>query len=146
MKIARALASGFVGAISLTALHQVIRKLSPDAPRIDTLGVRAIEKTLNALGTQKPNGATLKRLSFAGDIAFNSIYYSFTAAGKIPLLSASALGIAAGAGTVYLPGPLGLGKKPSAKNNTTKFLSMGIYIVGGLAAAATYRYLNRNEI
>jgi hypothetical protein len=145
MKVLKALTSGFVGAVSLTALHQLLKKTIPDAPRVDLLGVKAIESTLDKLGIKKPDANTLYKSSLAGDIIFNSIYYSFTATGRTPLLSASLLGLGAGLGTISLPGPLGLGKEYSAKNTATQSMALGIYLFGGVAAAATYYLLNKEK-
>ena len=145
MKIIKALGSGVAGAISLTLLHQLLKKVHPDAPRVDQLGMQAIAKGLDQLGINPPREHTLFKSSLAGDLLFNSIYYSFTAAGKIPLLSASLLGLGAGVGAVALPGPMGLDERFTARNASTKALAIGIYLFGGLAAAAIYKLLSTED-
>jgi hypothetical protein len=55
------------------------------------------------------------------------------------LLRGAALGLAAGLGAVFLPGPLGLGEAPSNRTPATTAMTIGWYLIGGLAAALAYR-------
>jgi hypothetical protein len=43
--------------------------------------------------------------------------------------------------TVALPGPLGLGSEPVARSPARQAMTVGWYMLGGLAAAAVYRSL-----
>ncbi len=140
MKLA-GIASGVAGALALTGLHQLFKNVSVSAPRVDILGMRAAAKVLRKYGLGIPKAKNLYRLSLAGDILFNSIYYSLISTGKKPLLSGSALGIGAGAGVVNLPGKLGLGKGFSASSVKQKLMSYAIYMTGGLVAAFSYKVL-----
>ena len=146
MNTLKALGSGLVGAISLTVLHQILKKTNSNAPRVDELGMQGIAKGVNAIGIDAPKEANLFKASLAGDLLFNSIYYSFTAAGKTPLLSASLLGLGAGIGAIALPGPLGLDERYTSRNASTQVLTMGIYLFGGLAAAASYHFLTKKSV
>jgi len=60
-------------------------------------------------------------------------------------LRAAGLGIAAGIGGVMLPCPMGLGEEPSGRTNATKGMTVGWYLAGALAAAATYRLLTAKQ-
>jgi hypothetical protein len=53
MSFARALISGFVGARTLTLIHETARRVNPNAPRMDILGMRAISKSLRAMGINR---------------------------------------------------------------------------------------------
>jgi hypothetical protein len=51
------------------------------------------------------------------------------------------LGLAAGLGAVFLPGPLGLGSAPSNRTTQTQAMTVGWYLLGGLAAGLAYQTL-----
>jgi hypothetical protein len=143
MGVMHALGSGLAGACALTLLHESARRVVPDAPRADVLGMRAIAKIMRSAGQEPPPDRELHKAALVGDIISNSLYYSLVAAGggRHTWAIGSALGVAAGVGAVTLPGPLGLGTKPSARTPATAAMTVGWYLAGGLAAAAAYRLL-----
>jgi len=137
MKILTSLAAGLAGAVALTALHEAARRLRPaDAPRMDVLGMRALRKLLNKAEAPVPDHDTLFNLTMAGDIVSNGLYYSLVGSGRHALERGLLLGLAAGAGGVLLPGPLGLGTAPSARTPQTQLMTVAWYTVGGLVAGA----------
>jgi len=136
-----ALASGVTGALTLTFIHESLRRYIPQAPRMDLLGMRAIARGLYHLNQRPPEEDTLFQYSIIGDIVSNSLYYTLTGTGHNAWWRGAALGAAAGVGGVALPGPLGLGKEPSGRTNATKAMTVALYLVGGLAAAAMSRAL-----
>ncbi len=133
-----ALERGFVGACTLTAVHEVARRVLPDAPRLDLLGGRALTRLLKTMDQPLPAPAQLQRLALAGDLVSNTLYYSLVGAGatKRPWLRGILLGGLAGVGAILTPGPLGLGRAPSARTPATQAMTIGWYLLGGLAAAA----------
>jgi hypothetical protein len=135
-KLLTAGAAGLAGAGAVTLIHETMRRLDPDAPRMDVLGMRAISKILRSAGTEPPAEDKLFGLTLAGDILSNSLYYSLTGSGKNAWLRGTLLGLAAGVGGVVLPGPLGLGTAPSNRTTKTKVMTVTWYLLGGLAAAA----------
>lgn len=141
MKTLQALGCGLVGASVLTLLHETARRVNPDAPRMDLLGMRAIAKAMRAVDQIPPDRKTLHTASLVGDVISNSLYYSLVAVGnsRNAWLRGSLLGVGAGIGGVVLPGPLGLGEKPSGRTLATKAMTVTWYLVGGLAAAAATR-------
>jgi hypothetical protein len=143
MSVLPAVASGFVGACALTMIHESARRAVPHAPRMDVLGMRAIAGSLRAAGQEPPPDDELHALALAGDIVSNSLYYSLVGVGRpeAALLRGTILGLAAGAGAVFLPEPLGLGNAPSARTTKTKVMTVGWYLAGGIAAAISYRLL-----
>jgi hypothetical protein len=90
---------------------------------------------------------TLHRWALAADLIGNSIYYSMVACGRKPDLwrRGVALGLAAGAGALVLPGPLGLGTAPKSDRITNQVMTVAWYLIGGLAAAAAGQSLHRSE-
>lgn len=144
MKTVNALASGLAGACVITAIHETMRRVLPDAPRMDILGMRAIEKLMYSADTAPPeDDDKLHTWAMVGDIISNSLYYSFTGTGKSKSawLRGALLGTGAGIGAVLLPGPLGLGEKPSGRTPQTQAMAVGLYLIGGLAAAAVSFFL-----
>jgi hypothetical protein len=143
MSLFKALGSGLAGALALTVLHETARRILPDAPRADILGMRAIEKALVQQGETPPPDDQLHRLALAGDIAANTLYYSLVGlGGKESWLAGPALGALAGIGAITLPGPLGLGEAPTERTPQTQAMTVLWYTAGGLVAALAYGLLN----
>lgn len=145
MGIIKSLAGGLAGACFLTLIHETTRRLVPEAPRMDVLGMRAIAKGMKGAGHEPPSDDKLHSLAMIGDIVSNSLYYSFAGTGSKAWLRGALLGVSAGIGAVVLPGPLGLGEAPSARTPQTKVMAFGIYFLGGLAAAAVGQLLASEE-
>lgn len=142
----KALGSGLLGACALTLIHETARRLAPDsAPRMDVIGMRAIAKTMRAVDAEPP--VPLHEAALVGDIISNSFYYSLIGAGsrEDALRNGALLGLAAGLGAVFLPGPLGLGRQPT-DTRATQAMTVAWYVAGGLAAAAAYRALAAEDV
>lgn len=148
MKIVSALGGGIAGALALTLLHETVRRINADAPRMDLLGMQALAKSLQRLNTQIPDDDKLFRITMAGDILSNSLYYSIAGVGgeNRAILRGTLLGLAAGIGAVYLPKPLGLNPAPSNRTFQTTFMTIVLYLAGGLVAGAAGKLLeNKNN-
>lgn len=145
MKALQALASGFVGACALTLVHQAARKVTDKAPRADILGMRALAKWIRKVNGQSPPDDQLYKLALAGDLAANSLYYSLVNVGneERTWLRGSLLGLGAGLGALALPGPMGLGSRPTNRTGATQAMTVVWYLLGGLAAAAAAQALAR---
>lgn len=137
--------AGLAGACAVTLVHETMRRVDPDAPRMDVLGMRALAKIMRAADTEPPTEDKLFGLTMAGDIVSNGLYYSLTGSGKKAWLRGSLLGLAAGIGGVVLPGPLGLGTAPSSRTTKTKVMTVAWYFLGGLAAAAVAKALQEKR-
>jgi hypothetical protein len=147
MRPLNAVASGLVGATTLTLLHELARRVIPEAPRVDVLGMRAIAAALRAGGTTPPPSGRLYWWALAGDLVSNSLYYSFAAIGapKRAVWRGGLLGLGAGAATVALPPMAGLGTRPQARTLQTALLTVLWYFIGGLAAGMTARTLAQGD-
>ncbi|QEH34991.1 hypothetical protein OJF2_35360 [Aquisphaera giovannonii] len=137
----KALLSGLVGASVVTLIHETVRRVHPDAPRMDTLGRRAIASGLEAAGMEVPPEDELQAAALGGDIVSNALYYSLVGLGSPAgtLARGVGLGAAAGLGAVALPPVLGLGGRPSARTPQTAAMAFSWYLIGGLAAALAHR-------
>ncbi|WP_242929526.1 hypothetical protein [Pontibacter vulgaris] len=143
MKATNALTAGLAGACIVTAMHETLRRVVPDAPRMDLLGMRAIAKLMRKAGEEPPQDDELHNWALGGDIVSNALYYSLVGTDKNAWLRGAFLGAVAGIGGVVLPGPLGLGEAPSNRTPQTKAMTIGLYFLGGLAAAAVARMLKK---
>lgn len=147
MGLLRALGSGLVGAGALTLVHELARRVIPDAPRVDLLGMRAITAGVRAGGAAPPPSGRLYWWALAGDLVSNALYYSLAARGAPgrALWRGALLGLGAGAGAVAVPPLVGLGSDTQARTPQTTALTVLWYLLGGLAAGATARALARTR-
>jgi hypothetical protein len=146
MKLSSALGGGIAGAVVLTVIHESLRRLNANAPRMDLLGMEAIEKTLDSADLAVPERKNLFKLTMAGDLVSNSLYYSMSGFGneRHSIVRGFLLGLAAGIGAVYLPKRLGLKEEASTRTQETLLLTVALYSVGGLVAGVTGKYLEQN--
>jgi len=107
---------------------------------MDVLGRRAIAAAVRAVDMEPPSGNRLQGAALAGDLAANTAYYSLVGIGGPDgaLARGGMLGLAAGLGAVFLPGPLGLGTRPSRRTPQTAVMTVAWYTLGGLVAGAVY--------
>jgi hypothetical protein len=148
MKISSSILGGLAGATILTILHESVRRVNKDAPRMDRLGMEAIEKTLHRINADVPDEDKLFKITMAGDIISNTLYYSLVGLGgeKQIVLRGALLGLAAGIGGVYLPKPLGLNNAHSNRTAETKLLTIAWYTIGGLVTGiATKLIQNKGQ-
>ncbi|MCW3073684.1 MAG: hypothetical protein JWP69_753 [Flaviaesturariibacter sp.] len=147
MKTTDALLGGLAGATVLTLVHEVTRKLIPDAPRMDLLGMQAISKLLKNTGQDVPKEDALFGIAMAGDVASNALYYSIAgiSSHKNVVYKSIALGFTAGIGAITLPKTLGLSEAPSKRTTTTVILTVALYTFGGLAAGITMKLLQKKK-
>ena len=138
-----AIISGMAGAAALTAVHQAARLVTDSAPRMDVVGMRAIARGRDAAGSPAAlAGATqqnpaLHNMALAGDLVFNSAYYSMATTWT----RGAALGLIAGIGALVLPQKLGLGDPPKSELLSNQVMTVAWYVIGGLAAAWTAQCL-----
>ena len=147
MKTIAALGGGLAGAAAVTLLHETVRRIVPEAPRMDLLGKQALSKGLNAAGWKKPDEKKLFTWALAGDLLSNSLYYSLAGVGKEnnAWARSTALGLAAGLGAVLLPGPMGLENRYSNKTLSTKLMTVGLYVAGALVTTLVMKMVEKKK-
>lgn len=144
--ILKASSAGAAGAVVTNVLHEVVRRSSPDAPRVDLLGMQGLARGMKSLGIDGLKGRALYGTTLATDLVSNGAYFACVAAGKEqPLLTGALLGLAAGIGAVVLPGPLGFSPQTTARTSFTAMLSVLLYTAGGIAAGAVYAALSDDQ-
>lgn len=147
MKPITAISGGVAGAVALTLIHESVKRLVPQAPRMDLLGMNAISKGLGKAGIKKPDNNKLFTWALVGDIASNSLYYSLAGIGKQKnvWLRSSLLGLTAGVAAVILPGAMGLESRYSNKTVATKLMTVGLYVTGALVTSAIIRLVENQD-
>lgn len=147
MKASTVFAGGLAGATAVTLIHESIRAVVPQAPRMDRLGMQAIAKGLRKANKEVPNQKALFTMAMAGDLVSNALYYSAAGIGsdKNLWVRSSLLGLAAGIGALVLPGPMGLNKQHSNRTVATQIMTVGLYVTGALATAAVIKLLNKRK-
>ncbi len=143
MKLSSAMGGGIAGAVVLTFVHEIVRRLNTDAPRMDLLGMEAIANTLDSVDAKIPAEDKLFKITMAGDIIGNSLYYSLAGFGneQQAIIRGVLLGLAAGLGAVYLPRPLGLNEAPANRTVQTKIMTLALYTIGGTVAGVTAKLI-----
>lgn len=146
MKLLASLAGGLAGAITVTILHEVIRKIDPSAPRLDLVGEKATQKLVQKTGYHPPTGNKLYATSLAGSILANTLSYSLAGiSGKRPLSVGTIMGATMGFGAVTLPGKLGLNGTHTSRDQKKKWMTIILYIAGGLVASSVARRIEKRK-
>ncbi|WP_374163273.1 hypothetical protein [Arcticibacter sp. MXS-1] len=146
MKILSAIGGGLAGALAVTLIHEVVKRVDSEAPRMDLLGMDALSKILRHSEQPVPSEDKLFKATLAGDIISNAAYYSFAVArNKKVWTSGSLLGLAAGIGAVVLPKYIGLNPAHSNKTAKTQILTTSLYLAGGLIASAVAKSLDKKR-
>lgn len=145
MKVSSALAGGLAGTITVASLHEALRRITPNAPRMDQLDIDLLRKGLKSMNKKLPEENELQRWAVGGELLCDTAYFSMAAAGgrKKAWLCGALLGLAAGISAVVLPKSLGLPDESSNKTLGTKIMTVGLYLIGGLAAAAVARMVDK---
>jgi hypothetical protein len=138
MTLSKNLLAGLGGALALNLLHESLKRLDGDMPRIDKLGEEAVQKTLEKVGAPVPDHDNLYLATLGADLVSNALYYSAIGVGNPKHIWAKAigLGLTAGAGAVALPEQMGLDATPVNKTTQTRSLTVGYYLFGALMTAA----------
>lgn len=147
MKVLPAIEGGLSGAVALTLVHETVRRIYPQAPRMDLMGMTALSKMIRKAGETPPAQRKLYWYTMAGDVAANALFYSIAGLGKKKgvLQRGMALGLAAGVGAVILPKHLNLPNRHSNRTPATVALTIGIYLLGGVVAAGVMKLLEEKS-
>jgi hypothetical protein len=138
MKVSSALAGGVAGTVTVASIHEALRRVTPNAPRMDLLDMELIRKGLTSMNKEVPGEDELQRWAVGGELFLDTAYYGLAGVGgkKGAWLRGALLGLGAGVTAVVLPKPLGLPEEPSNKTLGTRLMTIGLYLMGGLVAAA----------
>lgn len=147
MNAESAIEGGITGATTLTILHEIVRKLDRDAPRMDEVGKEALGKLFKKLKLDVPDDDKLHLLATGTELISNGLFYSLAgAAGKNNvILRGIFLGLTAGIAAVVLPRQLGLNETASNRNTKTQVMTVAWYMIGGIVAAAVTERLEERK-
>jgi hypothetical protein len=145
--LGRSMLAGLAGSVVLTGIHETLRRSTPDAPRMDLLGMQSLSKLLKVIGLPIPGQPALFGWTLLGDVGGNALYYSLAARGsaKSVWVKGIALGLIAGISAVILPSHIGLDNKASARTTNTAIKTIAIYVAGGIATAAVAQALSSRK-
>lgn len=148
MKLLTNIIGGLAGAVALNLLHETVKRLDPDAPRIDLVGAAGMNKLMERAGEQPLEGNALYAATLAGDIVTNTLYYSTIGAGNRRHLVRRGItvGLSAGLGALVLTRKMGFDDTPITRTNKTKLMTVGYYIFGGVVAGATIKALRKKTL
>lgn len=140
MKVISSMAGGLAGALSVTLMQEILKRVDPSAPRIDLLRKQAAFKIADRVSNGSTDARKVNSMGLAGDIISNTLYFSLTATGgKKAIPIGSLLGLGMGAGAIALPSKVGLNPYFSAGTRKRRWMTMGMYLIGGLVAASVSR-------
>lgn len=138
-RIFAVLGAGLAGAVSLSILNELSRRLDPRAPRLEMIGERALTAGLQRLGAHRPRGTKLRKLGILSDLLANSIVYGALFAGRPrPLQRGTLAGLLAGAAALVAAPALGLDRRLRSAPAATQ-LALARYLGAGMAASAFYK-------
>ena len=147
MSTVKNLLAGLGGAIALNVLHESLKKLNSDTPRIDILGEEALQKGIEYVGGKHIPKVDLYAPTLGADLLSNALYYSMIGAGNSKHIwpKAIALGLAAGSGAIALPEPMGLNPEPVDKNMKMRAMTVGYYLFGALVTAGILQIASKKK-
>ena len=147
MKVSAALAGGLAGTVSVASMHEALRRITLDAPRMDILDMELIRKGLASMNKKIPAENELQRWAVGGELLCDTAYFGLAGMGgkKGVWLRGALLGLGAGIAAVVLPKPLGLPEESSNKTTATKLMTIGLYLIGGIVAAATTQLVDNAQ-
>ena len=147
MKTSAALAGGLAGTVTVASIHEALKRITSDAPRMDLLDMELIRKGLTSLNKKVPAENELQQWAVGGELLCDTAYFGLAGVGgkKGVLLRGALLGLVAGITAVVLPKPLGLPEESSNKTTATKLMTIGLYLIGGIVAAATTQLVDNAQ-
>ena len=147
MNLGKSLLAGVAGAAFLNVVHESVRSVRPDAPRVDLMGRHIVASAFRKQGKKAPDEGTQYALALAGDVLSNALYYSLVGWGKgrSAWLRGLLLGLSAGLGAVKAPDYLPLPKKAVKRQSSTKLMTISWYVLGGVVAGTVAQLISNRR-
>jgi hypothetical protein len=145
MNFAKSLIAGFAGAAALNILHETMRKLDPEAPRLDLIGKQVVKKSAEAVNVAPPAGKKLYGVTLAGDVLTNASYFAAIGMGgrKFMLLRAIGAGISAGIAAIKAPKPMGLNEEHVTNSDKREIMTVAYYVFGAIVTAGVLAMMTK---
>lgn len=147
MNVGKSLLAGVAGATFLNILHESVRRVVPAAPRVDLLGRQIVARSFRKRGKRAPSGDKQYALALVGDLLSNTLFYSLAGWGKgrSAWLRGLLLGLSAGLGAVKAPDYMNLSKKAVKRHESTKWMTIGWYLLGGVVAGTVAQLISKRN-
>lgn len=130
----------------LSILQKIVRMIDRTAPRLDEVGKHNIAKLADKADMNVPEQDMNYLINTASEKVSDKLVTLF---GHSPedniLLKGAALGLTAGVGAVLLPGHHQMFEVGNTDNTKNKLLTIGVYILGGIAASYISKQLNKQN-
>jgi hypothetical protein len=141
------LGAGLTGVAALTLAHEAVRALVPDAPRADLAAMKAIDRFCEMFDLPRPRADQRRTIALGADFLFNGLAYAWVGRGRArhPWMRGSLLGALMGVAAVEGPPLLGMSRRPTARSDERAGMTVGLYLLGGLAAAAATWILRKRH-
>jgi hypothetical protein len=68
MKVSAALAGGLAGTVTVASLHEALRRISPNAPRMDLLDMELVRKGLKSINKKQLSEEGIQRWAVGGEL------------------------------------------------------------------------------
>ena len=145
MRLLYSLLGGLAGAAALNIIHETVRHLNQEAPKIELVGEEAVNKVRKLAGAEPLKGKRLYAAALTGDIVTNALYYSIAGISPKNAITIGTLtGAAAGVGALCLTKPMGLDDAPVNRSRKAQIGTVAYYTLGGLVAGLVIRQLSKN--
>ena len=142
--IIRSLA-GLAGSLALTAVHQIFKKYSSEAPNLEEVGEVAVRASLDKANLQPTDEEEVYAAAMGGNILSNALLFSTlaTSTNTTQIISKTlGTGLLGAAGTIGLADQL-LGNNNATDTNQKKWMTTGYYLLGALVSIGVYNVLER---
>lgn len=115
---------------------------------MDLVGMEALARMMGRSGVLPPPPKKLYAAALVGDLMSNALYYSVAGIGSSKNVWArgAALGIAAGLGALLVPQRMGLLSAPAHRSRASQSMTLGLYVVGGVVAAAAMNWMHKQAM
>src|SRR3954467_10521714 len=81
MKVSAAFAGGLAGTATVASIHEALKRVTADAPRMDILDMELIKKGLKTINQEAPEQEELERWAVAGELFADTAYYTLAGVG-----------------------------------------------------------------
>lgn len=147
MNAGKSLLAGVAGATFLNIVHESVRRVVPSAPRVDLMGRQIVARSFRKRGKKVPSENKQYALAMAGDLLSNTLFYSLVGWGKgqSAWWKGLLLGLSAGLGAVKAPDYMDLPKKAVKRQQSTKYMTIAWYLMGGLVAGTVAQLISKRS-
>src|ERR1051326_7779302 len=81
MKTSAALAGGLAGTVTVASIHEALRRVTPNAPRMDLLDMELMRKGLKRMNKKIPDENELQRWAVGSELICDTAYYGLAGMG-----------------------------------------------------------------